>query len=121
MQGTELKQRVDQIEQCTDDAKRAVTSGSATPELRQCVQDMHQQARQLQQACSGGQQQMGQQQMGQQGGLDSGLRQQVAQLEQTADRAMQACRQAGSNVDQQTQQAVQRAHQEISSVKKQMQ
>ncbi len=116
MQGNQLKQRIEQIEQCTDDAKRAVANGSATPELRQCVQDMHQQARQLQQACSSGQQQMGQQVS-----QDSGLRQQVAQLEQTADRAMQACRQAGSNVDQQTQQAVQRAHQEISSVKQQMQ
>ena len=113
MQANQLKQRIDQIEECADDAKQALSSGSATPELRQCVNELHQQARQLQQACSNA----GQQQMGQ----DSGLRQQVAQLEQTADRAMQACRQAGSNVDQQTQQAVQRAHQEISSVKQQMQ
>lgn len=114
MQANQLKQRIDQIEECADDAKQAVSSGSATPELRQCVNDMHQQARQLQQACAnaGQQQQMGQ---------NSALRQQVAQLEQTADRAMQACRQAGSQVDQQTQQAVQRAHQEISSVKQQMQ
>lgn len=116
MQGNQLKQRVDRIEECADDAKQAVSSGSATPELRQCVNDLHQQARQLQQACSNAGQQQ-QQQMGQ----DSGLRQQVAQLEQTADRAMQACRQAGNQVDPQTQQAVQRAHQEISSVKQQMQ
>ena len=41
------------------------------------------------------------------------------QLEETADRAMQACRSAG-NVDPQLQQAVQRAHAEASSLKKEM-
>jgi hypothetical protein len=48
------------------------------------------------------------------------LQQAVNQLEQSADRAKQACRSAG-NVDQQTQQAVQRAHDEISNLKKQIQ
>ena len=42
------------------------------------------------------------------------------QLEQAGDRALQACRKAG-NVDQRVQQAVQRAHDEASSLKKQMQ
>ena len=112
MQADQLKQRIDRIEECTDEAKRAVSAGSASTELRQCVNTMHEQARQVQQACSSSSQQ---QQMGQ------GLRDQVAQLEQTGDRAMQACRQAGGSVDQQTQQAVQRAHDEISSLKKQIQ
>jgi hypothetical protein len=44
----------------------------------------------------------------------------VKQLEQTADRAKAACR-TGGNVDSQTQQAVQRAHDEISNLKKQIQ
>ena len=45
-----------------------------------------------------------------------------AQMVKTdADRAMQACRNAGNSVDPQLQQAVQRAHGEISSLKKQMQ
>jgi hypothetical protein len=34
---------------------------------------------------------------------------------------MQACRNAGSSVDQRTQQAVQKAHDEISSLKKEVQ
>ncbi|MBL0419048.1 hypothetical protein JI739_01690 [Ramlibacter sp. AW1] len=111
MQMNELKQRIDKVEECTDQAKHSLQSGSASTELAQCVQQMHQQAHQLQQACS----QQNQQQMGQ----DS-LRQQVEQLEQLGDRAMQACRRAG-NVDPQMQQSVQRAHDEISSLKKQMQ
>jgi len=44
----------------------------------------------------------------------------VSQLEQSGDRAKQACR-SGGNVDPQTQQAVQRAHDEISNLKKQIQ
>ena len=49
------------------------------------------------------------------------MRSTVMQMEQTGDRAMQVCRSAGNSVDQKTQQAVQRAHDEISSLKKQMQ
>lgn len=113
MQTHDMKQRVDRIEQCTDDAKRALQqSASAPAELKQCVEQMHQQAHDVQQACSstGGQAQLGQ----------DALRQRIEQLEQTGDQAMQACRRAG-NVDPQLQQAVQRAHDEISSLKKQVQ
>jgi uncharacterized protein Yka (UPF0111/DUF47 family) len=111
MQMNEIKQRVDRVEQCADDAERAVQSGSVPSDLKQCIDQMHQQARQVQQACSTGAQQQ----------ADQGqLRDMVMQLEQTGDRAMEACRKAG-NVDPQVQQAVQRAHQEASSLKKQMQ
>jgi hypothetical protein len=109
MQATELKQRIDRVEQCADEAERAIQSGSVPGELRQSVDAMHQQARQAQQACSSGQQQG-----------DQGLRQAVEQLEQASDRAMQACRKAG-NVDPKLQQALQSAHDEASSLKKQMQ
>jgi hypothetical protein len=109
MQMNELKQRIDRVEQCTDEAQRALQAGSPA-DLRQCVETMHQQAHQAQQQV-GSQQQMGQ---------DS-MRSTVAQLEQSGDRAVQACRQAGSRVDPQLQQAVQRAHDEISSLKKQIQ
>jgi hypothetical protein len=108
MQQDQLKERISRIEQCADEAKRAVQAGSCPPELRQSVDTLHQQARQAQQS-AGSQQQMGQ----------DGMRQTVMQLEQAGDRAVQACRKAG-NVDQQTQQAVQRAHDEISNLKKQM-
>lgn len=109
MQADQLKERVNRIEQCADEAKRAVSAATAPDELRRSVDALHQQARQVQQACST------QQQMGQ-----DGLRDRVMQLEQTGDRAVQACRSSGGAVDQKAQQAVQRAHDEISSLKKQM-
>jgi flagellar hook-basal body complex protein FliE len=109
MQFSEVKQRIDRVEQCADEAERAVQAGSVPGELRQSVDAMHQQARQAQQECSS-------QQQGDQGRL----RDVVMQLEQAGDRAMQACRQAG-NVDPRVQQAVQRAHDEASSLKKQLQ
>lgn len=111
MQMNELKQRIDRVEQSADEAERAMQAGSVPAELRQSVDAMHQQARQAQQACSSQQQQQGDQ---------SQLRDVVMQLEQAGDRAMKACRNAG-NVDPGLQQAVQRAHDEASSLKKQFQ
>jgi len=110
MQMSEVKQRIDRVEQCAEQAEKAMQSGSVPADLRQSVDAMHQQARQAQQACSTGQQQ----------GDQNQLREVVMQLEQAGDRAMQACRKAGS-VDPQVQQAVQRAHAEASSLKKEMQ
>lgn len=110
MQISDVKQRIDRVEQCADEAERAVQAGSVPDELRQSVDAMHQQARQAQQACSSQQQQ----------GDPSRLREVVMQLEQAGDRAMQACRNAGK-VDPQLQQAVQRAHDEASNLKNQLQ
>jgi hypothetical protein len=42
-------------------------------------------------------------------------------MEQTADRAKQACSSAGGQIDQKTQQAVMQAHSEVSNLKKQLQ
>lgn len=110
MQLSEVKKGIDRIEQCADEAERAIQSGAVTGDLRQSVDAMHQQARQAQQACNS---------QGQQGD-ESRLREVVMQLEQAGDRAVQACRNAG-NVDPKVQQAVQRAHDEASSLKKQLQ
>ena len=108
MDSSELKQCINRLEQCADEAKSAVQAGNATNELRECVNTLHQQASQAKQG-AGTQ-------------ADEGkLRDTVMQLEQTADRAMQACRSAGSQVDAKTQQAVQRAHAEASKAKKQIQ
>jgi enolase len=110
MQFNQIKQGIERVEQCADEAERAVQAGSVPQELRQSVDQMHQQAKQAKQACSSQQQQ-----------ADEGqLRQVVMQLEQAGDRAMQACRKAG-NVDPQVQQAIERAHQEASNLKKQVQ
>lgn len=110
MQTEQLQQRINKIEECADEAKQCVQRGSVPGELRQQVDSLHQQAKQARQE-AGSQQQMGQ----------DGLKQKVMQMEQTGDRAMQACRSAGSGVDQRTQQAVQRMHDEISSLKKELQ
>lgn len=110
MQSSEIKQCIDRVEQCADQAQRAVQAQSVQGELRQCVDTMHKQARQAQQECSSQQQQ----------GDQSSLREAVNQLEQAGDRAMQACKNAG-NVDPQVQQAIERAHQEASNLKKQIQ
>lgn len=110
MQAEQLRQSVERIEECVDEARDAVRQGSAPDDLRQTVDSLHQQARQVQQAAES------QQQVGQ-----DAIRQQVVQLEQAGDRAVQACRTAGSKVDQRTQQAVQKAHDEISKLKKQIQ
>jgi hypothetical protein len=110
LQMNEMKQRIDRIEECADEALEAA-QGNAPAGLRECVESIHTQAKQAQQSLSGG----SQQQMDQ-----NAVRQQVMQLEQTGDRAMQACRQAG-NVSPQLQQAVQRAHDEISQLKKEIQ
>jgi hypothetical protein len=110
MQPSEMKQRIDRIEECADEAERAIQASAVQGELRQSVDAMHQQARQAQQACSAQQQQ----------GDTSRLRDVVMQLEQAGDRAMQACQKAG-NVDPSVKQAVQRAHDEASQLKKQLQ
>ena len=113
MQAEQLKESIHRIEECADEAKRAVQQQASIPsELRDCVMNLHDQAKQAQQQVDGAQQQ------GQ--GQDS-LRQAVMQMEQTGDRAMQACRQAGNSVDPQTQQSVKRLHDEVSSLKKQIQ
>jgi hypothetical protein len=110
MQMNEIKQGIDRVEQCADEAERAMQSGSVPADLRQSVDAMHQQARHAQQLCGSQQQQ----------GAETEVRSAVMQLEQAGDRAMQACRQAGS-VDTKLQQAVQRAHSEASNLKKQVQ
>ncbi|MEJ5991144.1 hypothetical protein WG902_14170 [Ramlibacter sp. PS3R-8] len=125
MQADQLKQSIQRIEECADEAKRQVQQGSVPDELRQSILSLHDQAKQAQQQVQNNQQQQGQgqgqgQQQGQGQNQDS-LRQAVLQMEQAGDRALQACRKAGSSVDQQTQQSVQRLHDELSSLKKQIQ
>jgi len=110
MQISQLKDRIERIEQCADEAEAACRTGNVPAQLRQSIDTLHQHAQQAQQACESSQQQ----------GDPGRLQQMVMQLEEDGDRAMQACRTAGS-VDPKVQQAVQRAHQEASSLKKQLQ
>lgn len=111
MQADQLKDSINRIEHCADEAKRAVQQGSVPQELRQQVDQLHQQASKAKHEANDPQQ-MGQNQ-------DS-LKQQVMQLEQTADRAKHAF-DSDASVDPQAKQAVLRAHDEISNLKKQIQ
>ena len=109
MHQQQIRESAERIEQRADDAMQAVRqAGSAAPdELRDSVKQMHQQARELRDVArqSGDEQQV------------AGL---VERLEETGDRAKQASRSAGAQVDAQLQSAVMRAHDEISNFKKQM-
>ena len=44
MQSEQFKERINKIEECADDAKGAVQQGQVSPELRQSVEQLHQQA-----------------------------------------------------------------------------
>ncbi|QJW84171.1 hypothetical protein HK414_10625 [Ramlibacter terrae] len=105
METQELKQAIERIEHATDDAKRALQSGNVPQALRQQVEDFHQQASQAKKS----------------GASDEALlRDTVLKLEQAADKAKAACQQAGGDVSADLKQAVERAHDEASKVKKQI-
>ena len=109
MQDDQLKQRIARVEESADEAKRALQAAGQVPQdLKDAVMKLHEQASAAKHATQG-----------QQSASQDSLRNDVMQLEQSADRAMQACRSAG-NVDPQLQQAVERAHSEASSLKKDM-
>jgi uncharacterized protein (UPF0335 family) len=109
MQSEQLKQRIERIEQCADEAKKACQNASIPEDLKQCVMSLHEQASATKHATQG-----------QESATDDSLRKDVVQLEETADRAMQACRNAGSNVDPQLREAIERTHREASDLKKEM-
>ena len=107
MDTQDIRQCIARVEECADQAKNLIQAGNVPQDLRQVVETLHQQARDAKKG-SGVQDD------------ENGLRQRVLQLEQTADQARDACQRAG-NVDPQLQQAILRAHDELSKLKKQMQ
>ena len=106
MQMTQVQQSMDQIEECADQAMAALRSdGDAAPdELRRCVSDMHRQARQARD-------------LARQSSDEKEVVGSIDKLEETGDRAMRACREAGTGVAPQLQTAVKRTHDEISRLK----
>jgi hypothetical protein len=105
MNSNDLKQRIERVERCADDAKNALQSGNVQQELRDAVMQLHQQASQLKK----------------QGVSDENqARQPVMQLEEAADQAKEACQRAG-NVDQKLKDAILQAHSEASRLKKELQ
>lgn len=105
MQGNELKSRIETLEQCADDAMQACRSGGQAPqELRRCLDEFHKLARSARDRAR-------------QGAGEPQLVGAIDKIEETADRALQACRDAGDNIDPDLQQAVKRAHAEASRLK----
>jgi hypothetical protein len=103
----QMKQRIARVEQCADEARNACQKASFVPEdLKQAVMTFHQQASAAKHATQG-----------QESASEDSLRKDIMQLEQTADRAMQICRNASNKMDPQLQQAIERAHSEASGLK----
>ena len=110
MQSEQLKQRIARVEQSADEARSACQKASFVPEdLKQAVLTLHEQASAAKHATQG-----------QESASEDSLRKDVMQLEQTADRAMQACRMARDKMDPQLQQAIENAHREASALKHEM-
>jgi hypothetical protein len=109
MQMDQLKSSLERIEQCTDRAVATMrqSNSKAPDDLCRIVDDMHAQAREVRD-------------MAQQSSDQQQLTGTIDRLEQTGDRAKQACQRAGNAVSTQLQSAVIEAHDQISSLKKQM-
>ena len=105
MEAQQMKQRIERLEQCADDAKAALGS-APSQDLRKDVEELHQMASQAKKQCE-------------QGADQQQLQGAVVRLESCADRAMEDCRKAG-NVDEKLKSAIQRAHSEASQLKREM-
>ena len=107
MQMTQVNEHLNRIEQCADDALSAMKGAADAPqELRGTLTEFHRQARDLRDSAK-------------QSIDEQRLISEVDRLEKTGDRAKEACQSAG-NVDQKLQSAVMRAHDEVSSLKRQL-
>ena len=107
MQMTQVNDCLNRIEQCADDALAAL-KGATNPsqELRGTLTEFHRQARDLRDAAK-------------QSIDEQRLIGEVDRLEKTGDRAKEACQSTGS-VDTRLRTAVMRAHDEVSSLKRQL-
>lgn len=103
MQREQIQQSIEKIEQSADEAMRALKGASVPEELRSNVEQLHRQASDAKRNPLLD---------------DGGYRELVTSLEQLADEAMAACRDAGGGVDAQLRDAVQRLHGELSREKK---
>ena len=102
MQPEQMKQCIDKVEQLADQARNAVKAAGVPEDLKRSVDDLHAKASDAKHNPTMG---------------DSEFRDRIMQLEQGADQAMQACRNAGQGVDAQTRDAIQRLHGELSRQK----
>ncbi len=107
MEADKIKQQFAQVEQCIQQATQACQADQSAPqELKDSVRELGDQSRQAHEFMQGGKD-------------EASMRQCIDDLEETSDRAKQACQSAG-NVDPKLKDAVLRAHQTISQLKHQL-
>ena len=107
METGQIRQKLTQLDQIINRAAQAVRSDQgASPELKQCVQELGTQAKEAQQSLNDGQEQ-------------TALIQCVDDMEETGDRAKKAVESA-KNLAQQTKSAVLQAHQQLADLKHQL-
>ena len=103
----QMQQRFSRVEHCIEDAMRACQSAGNPPqELKECIGEMDRRAHEAHDLMWQSQD-------------ESRIVECVDSLEQLGDRAMQACRKAGM-VEPQLREAVQAAHDELSTLKHQL-
>ena len=107
MEPAHIRQKLTQLDQVINRAAQAVRDDQgASPELKQCVQELGTQAKEAQQSLAEGNEQ-------------TTLIECVDDMEDTSDRAKKACERA-KNLSQQTKSAVLQAHQHLSDLKHQL-
>jgi len=107
MQPDKIKQQFAQVEQCVKQATQACqTDQAASQELKDSVRELGDQSRQAHEFMQGTKD-------------EASMRQCIDDLEESSDRAKEACQSAG-NVSQNLKDAVLRAHQTISQLKHQL-
>jgi chromosome segregation ATPase len=107
MQSDQIKQQLAQVEQCVQQATQACQADQAAPqELKDSVRELGDQSRQAHEFMQGTKD-------------EASMRQCIDDLEESSDRAKEACQSAG-NVSQKLKDAVIRAHRTISQLKHQL-
>ena len=105
MQMEQVQERLSQIEDCIRDAARLCKNSNAPQDLKDSLMELDNEYDEALETVQNAED-------------ESEIVECVDWLEQLGDEALQACRSA-SNLDPQLQQAVQKAHQELSSLKHQ--
>ncbi|HYD80762.1 MAG TPA: hypothetical protein VEC06_13210 [Paucimonas sp.] len=105
MEARQVKERFPGIERCIDRAAQLCRITKAVPEdLRACIRELDRESDETRQLLA-------------YEDNDNRIIQSIEKLEKLGDRAVRACLQAGNTVDQEVQDAVQQAHDAISSLK----
>ncbi|NTV10693.1 MAG: hypothetical protein HGA47_07945 [Zoogloea sp.] len=107
LKGMEVQQRFSQIENLVHQATQICDSAPGTPQdLKECIHELDQEAGQIRQSVLQSQD-------------ERRIVESVDHMEETGDRAKEACQQAG-NIDSKVRNAVMQAHKAISDLKHQL-